>query len=827
MLYLFRRTLLLSLMPITASAYTDFTLPSPIPYSDGLFLDWAENNSQNQVCQGNYSLPVFDPFFPVDETYISADEVSLPQNGASILSGDVQINEKDRRLFADKVLLYRDTQGDVSSIRIPGFVVLEEPTFRLAGENATLVKNEQTTINQVQYRYYATHARGEAQRVVYVENAPTQLYQASYTTCSPDSNAWHLTGSTVTLNQETGRGEAYNTVLKVQDIPVFYSPYLNFPIDSRRQSGFLMPEFGSQTDSGFIVGTPYYFNLAPNYDATFYPRYLTERGLQLGGELRYLDEYHQTQLYGTYLNQDQAFAAFQNEQLEDPAYRNPNDPRLTGVTEVDDNRWDIAFTHLGVYDANWSTELDYNKVSDDNYFVDLGTDIFNRDERELLQRAQLNYSALNYSATALVQNYQILQPFENNLYEVPYQILPHLELNLMPERMYLDSDMAMNMQYTYFDHEEDPFDDELPTIGSRSHVNPVIQTPLRRTYGYLLPAVEYRYTQYDLALSPHDAALENNDQINRSLPTAYLDGGLFFDRETTWLNRHYTQTLEPRFFYLYTPYVNQEDIPLFDTSLYNFDTDQLFRTNRFNGLDRIADANQISGAISTQFYEHETGIKRFDASIGQILYFEDRKVFLCDVELDPGCDPSENLGNDSLTSPLVADLRYQFNYDWYSTMSGRYDPTPADTDLYRLLFHYEPESDLIVHFGFHYDQSGNNITGAEPGTSEAALLQTDTGVVWPVNPNWSLLGRWYYDIQNQFTVESFGGVEYESCCWGIRAGARRYLVGSNEVITDRQYDSQLFLQFVLKGLAGVGSSPVGLLVDSIPGYNDRFEAGAM
>ncbi len=815
---------LLCLAP-TVYAQPAYDIPPDISFSDGMFFDWTPTPHPG-VCQGNYTLPVFDPNFPENETAINADEVFLTQSGISVFLGHVMLTEKDTRLYSEKIFVTRNSEGEVTTIDSPGPILLEQPEFRIAGENANMIPHGQTTINTAQYRYYPEHARGKASRAEYTKDKPILLYHADYTTCSPDSNVWRLQGSKVRLNQETGRGEVFNGVLKVHDIPVFYSPYLNFPIDDRRQSGFLMPAFGSETDSGIIVSTPYYFNLAPNYDATFIPIYYSERGFQYGGLARYLDEYHQTQLYGTYLNHDQQFFEFQQQQRENPTYPDPNDPRLTGVTQVDDNRWNFAFTHAGAYGKNWDTILDYNKASDDNYFVDLGTEIYNRDDRELLQRAQVNYVDEIYSASALVQNYQILQPFDNDLYTIPYQILPHLELDVIPDRTFWNSAAAMNAQFTYFDHIEDPtLNDEIPTIGSRAHINPLVQLPIRRSYGYLLPSVEFRYTQYDLALSPMDAAIEDNDNISRALPTFYLDGGLVFDRDTTFMRKNFLQTLEPRFFYLYTPYDNQNDIPLFDTSLYDFNTDQLFRTNRFNGLDRIADANQITGAVSTRFYEKETGIERFQATIGQILYFQDRDVLLCDVEIDPYCFPYENLGNDSTVSPLVADARYQFNLNWYSTLALRYDPTPAESDVFRFLFHYDAPSGGILHFGLHYDENGNDLTGPPPGTSEAQLLQTDTGIIWPLDPQWTVQGRWYYDIHNQFTVEAYGGLEYESCCWAIQAGARRYLLGSNEVITQRQYDYQLFLQFIFKGLAGVGVSPGSLLVDSIPGYNDKFNDG--
>jgi LPS-assembly protein len=798
-----------------------YDIPPAVSYSDGLFFDWQPTPSRT-VCDGEYILPVFDPAFPEDETLVNANEVSLSQTGVSILTGDVIVNEKNRRLYSQKIYLHRDTQGEITTIESPGVTLLEQPELRLVSDNVHMVYGGQTTLTDVHYRYYPRQAQGSAQRVEYIEDMPVLLYHADYTTCSPDNEVWQVTGSKVRLNRETGRGESFNSLLKIYDVPILYSPYLNFPIDDRRKSGFLMPEFGSQTDSGYIVGTPYYFNLAPNYDATFYPRYMSERGLQYGGEVRYLDSYHQTQLYGTFLGHDRAFATFQEQEQNNPSYSDPNDPRLTGVTQVDDDRWNIELNHTGNYDENWDTEVVYNKVSDDNYFADLGTDIFNRDERQLLQLAQINYVDEVYSASAFVQDYQILQPFDNDLYVNPYQILPHLELDITPDVTFWDTATAMNAQFTYFDHIEDPvLYDQRPTIGARTHLNPLAQKPIRRSYGYLLPSAEFRYTQYSLTPSIIDEMLDSPTQISRALPTVYLDGGLYFDRDTEFLSKKYHQTLEPRLFYLYTPFEDQSDIPLFDTSLYDFNTDQLFRTNRFNGLDRIADANQISAAITTRFYEKETGIERFRATMGQILYFEDREVTLCNVDFEPYCSASDNLGNDSVTSPFVGDLGYQFNENWLSTMAVRLDPTPAETDLYRLLFHYQAPSQSLVHFGFHYDQSGNIITGAEPGSDEAKLLQTDTGVIIPLDQHLTLQSRWYYDIQNQFTVEIYGGIEYESCCWAVRAGARRYLEGSNAEIS-RQYDSQLFLQFIFKGLAGVGTNPSSLLVSSIPGYNDKF-----
>jgi len=303
----------------------------------------------------------------------------------------------------------------------------------------------------------------------------------------------------------------------------------------------------------------------------------------------------------------------------------------------------------------------------------------------------------------------------------------------------------------------------------------------------------------------------------------FIDSGLFFDKNSHFFTTPYTQTLEPRLFYLFTPNHNQDDIPLFDTDNYEFYTDQLFRTNRFNGLDRIGDANQMSLALTSRLYDAQ-GIERFNTTVGQIFYFTDRDVVLCDPDTDPSCNELENPPTDTPTSPLVGDLNYQLNPFWSMRMDGRLDPYSSDTNLYGLRFHYQPDVRKIVHFGFLYDESGNVLTESEePGSSIAELFQADIGATVPIGPRWTLLGRWYYDIENQDTIDTFGGVEYESCCWAIRLGARRFLALNTGQPEDREYDNQYFFQWIFKGLVGVGQSPVNFLSQSIPGYTDRLE----
>lgn len=816
----YSRTIPLIIGLLASLAGKSYAESVPQPVTD----DWVIDPPGVNVCRGHYELPVF-PQTPSLTLDITADDsFFLLGSGESELSGRVLFQEPNRRLFADKVTLLRNEEGEAIKALALGSVLVETPQYRLWGDNAQILfANNDTTIWNAEYRWYERHGRGTASQANTADGQPLVMQNATYTTCAPNDNLWELKAKKVVLDQETGRGSGWHTRLYMKDTPLLYLPYLNFPIDNRRQSGFLSPEFNTSTINGFSVRTPYYFNLAPNYDATLYPYYMEDRGLQMGGEYRFLLSEFSGRAYAEYLYDDRSFADFRDRKLASSTNPDPNDPRRANLEDDSDNRWLTNFVGKGKYGHHWSTYFEYLKVSDDEYLIDFGSNTFSDDERQLRSRAEAMYVNDSISGSIYVQDYQTLQPFDGNLVNEPYTILPSAQVFYSPHLG--SSPLAFNAsaQATVFRHSFDALADETPTYGNRYHVAPTLSVPLRKSYGFIIPSVTLMETLYDLSLSPTDESLDYPNTDNRTIPIANLDLGLFFDKDTSFFGRSYVQTFEPRLFYLYVPDVNQNGIPTFDTAYYEFTTSQLFRINRFSSIDRIGDANQLSLALTTRYYDKVLGDQRFNATLGQIYYFSNRNVMLCNTELDPDCAMAENPSAQAKTSPLTGDLLYRFDQRWFFTGDARFDTYNSENDLFSGRFHYQQQARDIVHFGLRYEQSGNMLSDEFIGEDSDDLLQTDLGLTWGLGQQITLLGRWYYDIRNSFTVDAFGGLEYENCCYAVRLGARRYLMINTGEASAREFDTEFFFQWIFKGLGGVGRSPVDYFTTYLPGYRDRFE----
>lgn len=811
-------TLIIGLL--SALPWTSFAKSEKVPVTE----DWLQDPPGVNVCRGHYALPTF-PEHPSANIDIHADDsYFVLGSGESELTGNVLIEEPGRRLYADKVTLLRDAQGNAIEAKALGGILVETPEYRLWGDNATvLLANNDTTLWNAEYRWYERQARGVASEAHTAEGQPLVMYNATYTTCAPDDNLWQLKSKKVVLDQESGRGSTWHTQLLMKDIPVLYVPYFNFPIDDRRKTGFLNPEFRTSSINGPSLRTPYYLNLAPNYDATLYPYYMNDRGLQMGAEYRFLLSQFNGQAYGEFLNDDRAFAHFRERKLDSDEIPDPEDPRRKNLQDASDNRWLASFVGHGKHGKHWSTYLEYLEVSDDEYLIDFGSNTFGDDQRQLRSRAEASYIDESISGSIYIQDYQTLQPFEANLVAPPYRILPSAQAYYAPYMPDYPFVFNVGTQATLFRHSSEPFIHETPTYGNRYHLAPTLSAPFRRSYGFFIPTTTLMETYYDLTLSHTNETLGFPSVDNRAIPMTSADMGLIFERNTSWFNRSYVQTLEPRLFYLYVPDINQNDIPVFDTAYYEFTSAQLFRTNRFSGIDRIGDANQVSLALTTRYYDDILGDQRFNATVGQIYYFRNRNVMLCNTDLDPLCFELENPTADAKTSPLVGDTLYRFNPEWYFTADARYGINDTETDLFSGRLHYQTQPRDIIHVGLRYEESGNELGEDLIGEDSEDLLQSDIGVTWGVGQQFTLLGRWYYDLRNSFTVDAFGGLEYEGCCYAVRMGARRYLMINTGEASAREFDTEIFLQWIFKGLGGVGRSPVDYFTTSLPGYRDRFE----
>jgi len=744
---------------------------------------------------------------------------------------------------ADEASLHQaENRGELN-----GDVRLRDNGALIVGDHAEVqLDTGEAKVDNAEYVLHKSNVRGNALYARRAENAIIRLKDGTYTTCEPNSNAWTVKGNNITLNPATGFGTATNATLRVKDIPILYTPYIYFPIDDRRQSGFLPPTIGASSDTGFSLLTPYYFNLAPNYDATLYPTYMAKRGLLLEGEFRYLTKSSEGQFGAAYLNDD-------------------NDDRKQ-ETDYKDTRWMINWQNRSGLDDRLLATVDYTKVSDPYYFKDLksGQEGVNTNDY-LNQQGMLTYRGDSYTGRLNVQQYQLTSVSRIT----PYGRLPQLKLDgtlpFRPEGLKFD----YSTELVRFDRDlhDGNFSDEDGNIeprldnnvaglaranGDRLNLAPSISLPLTSSYGFLTPKLKYVYTQYDLDLDgqgKQDLLTNRNNasvlgesydsNVNRSVPIFSVDSGLYFDRNTQWFGKDYRQTLEPRLFYLYVPYKDQKDIPVFDTAETTFNYSSLFRDNRFRGSDRIGDENKLSLGLTNRWIE-DNGFERQRISVGQALYFKDRKVQM------PGIAYQDRNDAQADVSPYALEYEYRFNRDWRATSDFNWDPDSHSTRSGSAMVHYQPEDNpgKIINAGYRYrndlvryDQSTGRwqVGGGDYGTPGTPgyikdyykIEQHDFSVIWPVVPQWSAIGRWQYDYNRNRTLEAFGGFEYDNCCWKLRL-INRYWVdydeSTQEIPQNEKGDRGIFLQIVLKGLGGVvGQKVEGFLDKGIQGYREREE----
>lgn len=809
-------------------------------------LDWvprdkltaAQLAETGPYCSGSYVEPIRpgmnDPTSKSDApTFIGAKASRYEQEEqVATLAGDVVMRQGSMQIEADEASLYQaESRGELN-----GKVRLRDNGALIVGDHADVqLDTGAAKVDNAEYVLHKSRIRGSALYAKRAEDSIIRLKDGTYTTCEPNSNAWQLKGNNITLNPATGFGTATNVTLRVKDIPVFYTPYIYFPIDDRRQSGFLPPSFSSSTDTGFMLVTPYYFNLAPNYDATLYPRYMTKRGLLMEGEFRYLTESSEGQLGAAYLNDD-------------------NDDRKR-QTDYTDKRYMLNWQHKGGLDSRVLTEVDYTKISDPYYFQDLESDQIGVESRDYLnQQGAVSYRGDDYTAKLNVQAYQLATVTQIT----PYDMLPQLTLNGMLPTHPGGLNFAYNTELVRFDrdletgkytNEDGTTADRLDTNvkglaranGTRMNLAPSVSLPLNWSYGFLTPSLKYMHTQYDLDLdgtgkSELPTGQKFDSSVNRSVPIASVDSGLYFDRNTNWFGTNYRQTLEPRAFYLYVPEKNQDDIPIFDTSESTFSYSSLWRDNRFTGTDRVGDENKLSLGLTSRLIE-DNGFERQRISVGQAYYFKDRKVQL------PGIDADRKDATSSV-SPYALEYAYRFNRDWRATADYNWDPETRSPRSGSAMMHYQPEDNpnKVVNAGFRYrndqvryDQytgkwtvgGGDYLSPGDPGYIKDyyKIKQHDFSVIWPIVPQWNAISRWQYDYNRNRTLEAFGGFEYDNCCWKLRL-ISRYWVSNDEYTQEapqnEKGDHGLFLQVVLKGLGGVVGTKVESFLDKgIQGYRER------
>ena len=720
-------------------------------------LDWPYCGPAPAGVAGTETPAPPSPSTPVDidaagVTYLRREDVLQ-------LDGGIKLDRGSQRIEADAIR-YHQPSGDITTA---GVTYLEYPGLRIIGSSARFnLKRNDGHIEDASYRFSGrVNLRGHAETADLLSPTLTRYGDITYTTCRPGNNAWSLRARDLELDQDTGLGTAHHARVRIRGVPVLYTPYLRWPIDDRRRSGFLIPTFGTSDETGYDLTVPYYLNLAPNLDATLYPRLMTKRGLMLGGELRYLTKSDS----GT----------IQAEILPYDAER--DDGGMRGAVHIEQE---------GIFQGQWSTRVDFSAVSDDEYLQDFGSNLDITSQRRLDQDGQVRYYGQGWDLLTRVQAFQNVDP-EQSPQSYPYERLPQLLFTLRPRdlapKLPVRIEAAVDAEYDYFAH-------DYKVHGSRMTLRPRVSIPLIRSWGHLIPSARIHLAQYTL----EDDTGEPPEDPSHGIPSLDLDGRLIFERESSWLGERTLQTLEPRLYYLYTPYVDQSETPVFDSSELTFNFANLFRSNRFTGADRIGDANQLTLALTSRTLERSTGEELFRLSLGQIRYFSNRRVQIA--------GPEET----TTSSPYAAEVGARLFDHWSGRASVQWDPEATEEQWGKrtLQLQYRHPDRRLLNLAYRFDEGTNPSNRYE---------DTDLSFRLPVGDNVEMVGRWLYSIENGETMDAVAGIEFGQCCWRLRVLGRHF---KNR--PDAAAGTSVMVQVELAGLGAIGNPITSFLEQEIYDY---------
>lgn len=781
-------------------------------------LGWQSQNSSPR-CLGSYQPLTVTPLANNDEIRIMADNVSFYQNKRSTLAGHVEIQQTQRIVNAQTAYVYRDAKTkQVTKIEFLGEVRYLEPGKLMIARTASINPQDKSgDITDVLYRFNSERnnaslpAWGRASLIKRYANKDYLLRHATYTTCAPQDNAWDVEAKTITLDDAHATGTAKNAVIRIRNLPVFYTPYLSFPTNKERKSGFLMPLVGYSNVGGFDLGAPYYWNMAPNYDMTIIPHAYSERGVMLGGEFRYLTPSSTGLLRGNFLPDDRAYKHFLLNNQD--AY-----PKLRGNSN---NRWSAGITESTQITPQLQLHVNAEQVSDDYYLQDFSSNLAQITERQLLREADVTYTTDHWFFRGTGESYQTLHPVNEPPVDSVYERLPQFLARGIYSNLPLNANVSILGQYDQFHWPNNVWDNLARPQGPRFHFNPVLSVPTVKSWGYITPSIQLVENYYQV---DHLAYGLKND-FNRSIPRYSVDSGLFFERSLSLFSKPFTQTLEPRLFYLNVPFQNQTAIPVYDSGYMIFNTDQLFRVNRFSGFDRIGDANQLAYALSSRWLYDETGGEKASLSIGQIKYFSDRKVQLCQSSTGFCISDPDAIGYVSPTydwSPVATRAVFHFNSIWDITGDYIWNPATSATNNGDLNLHYRPKVNAIITAGYSYLINADVTSVRHNDQKNNALHQALFAYTWPLTERWSTVGAYSQNISKNYSMMSLLGVQYDSCCWAMRVLGGRTFKNLNEHF-EPQYNNNIYIQLLLKGLGTVATSdPNNILGTYIPGYSDPF-----
>lgn len=681
-------------------------------------------------------------------------DVTIQRNQQWLMTETARINQQSNNIHADGGVRFSD-----------GYINVSGDSFDFFGQT------EIARLTKTTYEMASTNARGQAEQLE-ISPSHVSLMGSSFTTCPTNEPAWQLTADRIEIDEQSDFGKAWGAKLELFDIPVFYLPYFTFPVNDKRKSGLLYPTLDSSSRNGLELAVPYYFNIAPNMDATIAPVYMSERGLMLKSEYRYLFDEHAGQVNVEYLPGDNA--------------RTDNADRYL---------WHI--NHSARFNRHWSAHLDVTQISDDNYLNDFGSDFAGRADTHLYRVAQIDYVDLNWHLRLRSEDYELLGQFRN-----PYRTLPQLSIDYQSNKLEGFS-LDWYNELTYFQNQEKTSD-----YATRLHSQPSLSYWLEQPAFDAEAELSYLVTHYR---QQNDNA-NFDERVTRALPRARLRARVNLERFFDYNDTEYRQTLEPQIQYLYVPYENQQNIGIYDTTLIQDDYHGLFRAQRFSGLDRIAEANQVTyGVTSSLLSKTEQEIARF--SLGQIYYLEDSRTQLF------GNQPQLTSNN----SEWIADVNWAITPQWSVRSSIQYDTELNRTRKSQSAIEYRIDDSNLIQLNH---RTATNILNTD-------IEQMGAQAVWQMNKQWQVATNIYYDLTHSRINDAVFGIQYSSCCWALRVSAyrriNRDLESGNAAMAmmaaagnTAEFDNGISLQFIISGLSSDTNSLLDMLEKSIYGYRRPF-----
>ena len=721
---------------------------------------------------------------PAGSTSVKALRIVGARTIELVAEGEAELQRDDTILTADRVT-YREPTDEALA---EGNVELRQGDDTIVGPKATLVIGESTgsfesPVYQLS-RQRQPNLSGEESRIVAGSGKADELRlegenqyrlkNATWTTCEASNPDWYIKARELELDYDREVGTARGGSIVFMDTPIFWMPWAEFPLTGQRQSGLLPPTFGSSNKTGVDLTAPYYWNIAPNSDATIAPRIMGRRGLQLGGEFRYLDDDYRGTVQTEWMGKDRESG--ERRTLASVQHQQRITPSLYGA-------------------------IDYNSVSDDAYFEDLSSRVGVASQVNLLRQGQLVYHGSSWwTASLLAQSYQTLSPDPDSRNISPYRRLPQLKVSGARPDLPAGLVADFESELVKFAHEDaDLNKDE----GTRFVVYPQLSMPLAGAAWFFTPKVGVHYSRYDLDRSP--LTPNGREAITRSLPIMSADTGLFFERDTFIFGGQYLQTLEPRLYYLRVPSRDQKDIPLFDASRFDVGFAQMFAENRFSGTDRIGDANDLTAAMTTRLIDAESGVERLRAMLGQRYYFSDQRVYLYSAD---------ELRDAGRGTELLAGLGGRISKEFSVSSYVQYNTETTRTDRVNASVRYQPDYAKVLNLSYRY---APNLRIAE---NLVGLEDVDVSGQWPLGRGWYGVGRVTHSLLDDCVTEAIGGLEYDGGCWVFRVAMHRFAIERDDV------SKAIYVQLELNDLAGIGSNPLSLITRSVPGYGKINDSSA-